>query len=114
MRLVSQTKIYEEHFAYRYNIRSVASGWTPELRKEYFKWFNEDHNNDQHRYDYREWFNRVNQQPRIAGNASYLNLVRTAALGTLSDAERADPELAAILAAYPQPGPGRGRGGQTR
>ena len=34
----------------------------------FFKWFNEDHTDDQHRYEYREWFNRVNQQPRIAGN----------------------------------------------
>ena len=112
MRLVSQTKIYEEHFAYRYNIRSATSGWTPELRKEYFQWFNEDHSSDQHRYDYREWFNRVNQQPRLAGNAGPLGLVRTAALATLSDAEKGDPELAKILAAYPQPGPGRGRGGE--
>ena len=111
MRLVAQTKIYEEHFAYRYNLRSVTAGWTPESRKAYFKWFNDDHTDDQHRYDYREWFNRVNQQPRIAGNAPYLNLVRTAALATLTDAEKADAELAAILAAYPQPGPGRGRGG---
>ena len=83
-------------------------------RKAYFKWFNEDHNDDQHRYDYREWFNRVNQQPRIAGNAPYLNQVRTAALATLTDAEKADAELAAILAAYQQPGPGRGRGGASR
>ena len=111
MRLVGQTKIYEEHFAYRYNLRSVTAGWTLESRKAYFKWFNDDHTDDQHRYDYREWFNRVNQQPRIAGNASYLNLVRTAAIATLTDAEKADTELAAILAAYPQPGPGRGRGG---
>jgi hypothetical protein len=54
----------------------------------------------------------VNQQPRIAGNGPYLNLVRTAALATLTDAEKADPELAAILAAYKPPAPGRGRGGQ--
>lgn len=67
---------------------------------------------DQHRYDYREWFNRVNQQPRIAGNGPYLNQARTAALTTLTDAEKTDPDLAAILAAYRPPAPGRGRGGQ--
>jgi hypothetical protein len=108
MRLLEQTKIYEEHFAYRYNLRSVTDGWTPEWRRIYFKWFNEEHGDDQHRYDYREWFNRVNQQPRIAGNAPYLNQVRTAALATLTDAEKADAELAAILAAYKAPAPGRG------
>lgn len=108
MRLMSQSKIYEEQFAYRYNLRSVTAGWTPEFRKIYFKWFNDDHADDQHRYDYREWFNRVNQQPRIAGNAQYLNLARAAALATLTDAEKADAELSAILAAYPQPQPGRG------
>ena len=112
MRLVEQTRIYEEHFAYRYNLRSVTAGWTPELRRAYFAWFNEDHGDDQHRYDYREWFNRVNQQPRIAGNAPYLNQVRTAAVATLTDAEKADAELAAILAAYKAPPAGRGgRGG---
>ena len=110
-RLMAQSKIYEEQFAYRYNLRSVTAGWTLESRKAYFRWFNEDHSEDQHRYDYREWFNRVNQQPRIAGNGPYLNLVRTAALATLTDAERADPELAEILAAYKPPAPGR-RGGQ--
>jgi hypothetical protein len=69
---------------------------------------NEDHVDDQHRYDYREWFNRVHQQPRIAGNGPYLNQVRTAALATLTDAEKADPELAQILGAYRAPAPGRG------
>ena len=52
----------------------------------------------------------MNQQPRIAGNAQYLNQVRTAALATLTEAEKADTGLAAILAAYKAPPPGR-RGG---
>jgi hypothetical protein len=52
----------------------------------------------------------VNQQPRIAGNGPYLNQVHTAAVATLTDAERADPELAGILEAYKPPAPGRGRG----
>jgi hypothetical protein len=112
LRLMVQSKIYEEQFAYRYNLRSVTTGWTLDARKAYFQWFNEDHLDDQHRYDYREWFNRVNQQPRIAGNASYLNQVRTAALATLTDAEKADADLAAILAAYKAPAPGRGGRGQ--
>ena len=108
MRLMALSKIYEEQFAYRYNLRSVTTGWTPEFRKTYFSWFNADHGDDQHRYDYREWFNRVNQQPRIAGNAPYLAQVRAAAIATLTDAEK-DPELSAILAAFPEP-PARGRG----
>jgi glucose/arabinose dehydrogenase len=111
MRLMAQSKIYEEQFAYRYNLRSVTAGWTPEFRKTYFQWFNDDHLDDQHRYDYREWFNRVNQQPRIAGNAPYLAQVRTAALATLTDAEKADPELSTVLAAFKEaPARGRGRG----
>jgi hypothetical protein len=109
MRLMAQSKIYEEQFAYRYNLRSVTTGWTPEFRKTYFAWFNADHGDDQHRYDYREWFNRVNQQPRIAGNAPYLAQVRAAAVATLTDAEKADAELSAMLAAFKEP-PARGRG----
>jgi hypothetical protein len=112
LRLMAQSKIYEEQFAYRYNLRLVTVGWTLDARKTFFRWFNEDHADDQHRYDYREWFNRVNQQPRIAGNGPYLNQLRTAAVATLTDAEKADPELAAILEAYRPPAPGRGgRGG---
>jgi hypothetical protein len=110
MGLMAQSRIYEEQFAYRYNLRSVTTGWTLDARKAYFRWFNEDHADDQHRYDYREWFNRVNQQPRISGNAQYLNQLRTAALATLTDVEKADAELSAILAAYKTPPPGR-RGG---
>jgi hypothetical protein len=111
MKLMAQTKIYEEHFAYRYNLRSVTTGWTLEARRTFFQWFNEDHNDDQHRYDYREWFNRVNQQPRIAGNAQYLNQLRTAALATLTETEKTDAGLAAILAAYKAPPPPGRRGG---
>jgi hypothetical protein len=51
----------------------------------------------------------VNQQPRIAGNASWLNQVRNAALATVTEAEKADKELAEILAAYKAPPAGRGR-----
>ena len=112
LRLMAQSKIYEEQFAYRYNLRGVTVGWTLDARKTFFRWFNEDHLDDQHRYDYREWFNRVNQQPRIAGNGPYLNQLRTAALATLTEAEKADAELASILSAYRPPAPGRGnRGG---
>ncbi len=111
MQLDRETKIYEEHFAYRYNTRAVTAGWTPALRRQYFQWFNENHNDDQHRYEYREWFNRVNQQPRIAGNAPYLAQVRAAAVATLTDAEKADSQLAAILSAYVPPPAGRGFGG---
>ena len=113
MRLAAQSPIYQEKFAYRYNLRSVTTGWTPELRRDYFRWFNEDHTTAPFAYEYREWFNRVNQQPRLAGNAQPMNQVRMAALETLTDAEKADAELTAILAAYRAPAQGgRGGGGQ--
>jgi hypothetical protein len=111
MRLDALSPIYQEKFAYRYNVRSVTAGWTPELRRQYFQWFNEDHTNAPKAYFYREWFNRVNQQPRLAGNAGPLNVLRTAAVQTLTDAEKADAQLAAILAEYKPPAAGgRGRG----
>lgn len=110
MRLEQQSHIYQEKFAYRYNIRGVTAGWTPELRRQYFQWFNGDHTNAPKAYYYREWFNRVNQQPRLAGNAGPLNVLRTQALEAVSETEKAEPELAAILAAYTPPAAGRGRG----
>ena len=110
MRLASLSPIYQENFAYRYNLRAVTSGWTPEsggspssgststMRRPFA-------------YNYREWFNRVNQQPRLAGNAGPLNLIRQAALETLTDVEKADADLTAILGEYRAPAAGgRGRG----
>jgi hypothetical protein len=111
MRLEGQSHIYQEKFAYRYNLRGVTTGWTPELRRAYFQWFNVDHSNAQMLYFYREWFNRVNQQPRLAGNTGPLNILRTAALSTLTDAEKADADLSAVLASYVAPAAG-GRGGR--
>ena len=110
MRLVRQSPIYQEQFAYRYNIRGVTTGWTPDLRREFFQWFNEDHTNTPKAYFYREWFTRVNQQPRLAGNAGPLNTLRAQAIETLTDAEKGDASLAAVLDAYTPPAAGRGRG----
>lgn len=111
MRLEAQSPIYQEQFAYRYNLRGVTTGWTPELRRQYFAWFNVDHTATPKQYFYREWFNRVGQQPRLAGNATPIHQMRTAAVATLSASETADPALAAILDAYKAPAAGRGRGG---
>jgi hypothetical protein len=99
MRLAERTVIYEEQFAYRYNIRSVRSGWTPELRRQYFRWFNRDHSEAAHRATYRLWFTRVGQAPRTTGNDQPMAQIRRAAMETLTDAEKADPVLASILTA---------------
>lgn len=65
-----------------------------------------------HCYDYREWFTRVAQQPRVAGNDQPLSQIRKVVLETLTEAEKSDPELAPILGAYREPARGgfRGRG----
>ncbi len=110
MRLAQASKIYQENFEYRTNIRLVTAGWTPELRRQYFEWFNADHSNDQFSYFYREWFARVNRAPTLAGNAGPMGSVRTAALATLTDTERADPQLTTILNGF-QGAAGGGRGG---
>lgn len=110
MTVIARSRIYQENFAYRYNIRNVKTGWTSALRKDYFKWFNDDHSNDNFLYYYREWFERVNRRPALAGNAGPMGQVRTAAMATLTDPEKADAELSAILAAFPAAG-GGGRGG---
>lgn len=99
MRLAERTAIYEEQFAYRYNLRSVRTGWTPELRRQYFRWFNRDHSEAPHRATYRLWFTRVGQAPRTTGNDQPMAQIRRAAMETLTDAEKADPVLASILTA---------------
>jgi hypothetical protein len=114
MTVIARSRIYQENFAYRYNIRNVKTGWTSALRKDYFKWFNDDHSNDNFLYYYREWFERVNRRPALAGNAGPMGQVRTAAMATLTDSEKADAELSAILAAFPAAGGGRGGGAGGR
>ena len=113
MVVASRTKIYQEHFAYRYNIRNVTTGWTPETRKAYFRWFTENHVDDTYIGEYREWAERVNQRPSLAGNAGPMGQVRTAAIATLTDAEKADTELSALVAqAIPGGAGGFGGGGR--
>lgn len=109
MAVIGRTRIYQEHFAYRYNIRSVTTGWTPETRKAYFGWFTENHAEGPFVGDYREWAERVNQRPSLAGNPGPLAQVRAAAIATLTDAEKADAELSALVS---QPIPGAGAGGR--
>lgn len=84
--------------------------------KQFFQWFSEDHSEAAHRYQYREWFTNVGQQSRLTGNEQPFSQIRGAASETLTEAEKSDPELAAVLAAYREPAGrgGRGRGPQGR
>ncbi len=100
LRLAGQSVIYEEQFAYRHHLRSVKAGWTPELRRQFFQWFNANHGRAAHRAGYHDWFVRVGQQPRLTGNEHPLNQIRRAALDTLTPDEQADPELAKVLGGY--------------
>ncbi len=108
--LAQATRNYQENFEYRYNLRTVTAGWTPGLRVAYFQWFQNYYQGGDGIFDdaYKTWFARVGRRPGTVGNDAPRNLVRTAAIATLTDAEKADPQLAPLLSARP----GAGRGGQ--
>lgn len=100
MSLAQATANYQENFEYRYNLRFLTNGWTTESRLAYFQWFQdpsrgrEDFFND----TYWSWFVRVGRKPGIAGNDAPFNKIRSTALATLTEAEKADPQLVEFLA----------------
>ena len=105
---MAQSKIYEEQFAYRYNLRSVTAGWTPERAQGILQVVQRG----PHRRPASLRLPRV-VQPRepAAAHRRQWPVPESGAhrgVATLTDAEKADPELAAILEAYRPPAPGRG------
>ncbi|MCI0703139.1 MAG: c-type cytochrome [Planctomycetia bacterium] len=94
MKLLKDAPTQEEQLEYVRALRVMRSGWTPELRKEYFLWF-------------------VKAANYKGGSsfANFLKLIKMDAIATLTDAEKtalkeiieADPKMVKLPAAPPRP-----------
>jgi putative heme-binding domain-containing protein len=98
--LMKNAPTLEEQIWYLFNLRTLKTGWTIDQRKEYFSWFNENHDNLSHPPELLKWFTEALSQYR--NGASYKNFIanfKRDAMSTLSETER--KELEPILAGHP-------------
>src|SRR5439155_8024004 len=86
MALLATAPTQEEQIEYAKSLRMLKTGWTPELRKQYFSWFL--------------------KAGTFKGGASlggFMRLIKRDAVATLTEAEK--KELQPILDAKPRTGP---------
>lgn len=111
IKLLQSANTVEEQLAYLMYMRQIKTGWTPQLRQEYFSWFNRDRST-RHPDQLTRWFDEAG---RVYANGNsfngFVNRTRNEAVARLSAEESKETELAQILSAY-RPPAGRGRGGR--
>jgi putative heme-binding domain-containing protein len=101
MILVQTAATREEQIAYLLYLRQIKVGWTGELRRAFFAWFNADHGSAKHPEALLRWFEEAGTRYNNGNEYNlYLTNIRNEALATLTDAEKQEPQLAEILAAY--------------
>ncbi|HVT90974.1 MAG TPA: hypothetical protein VHD56_19130 [Tepidisphaeraceae bacterium] len=111
VKLLQTATTQEEQIACLMYMRQVKLGWTPEMRRDYFSWFNADHSAARHPDQLMKWFDEAGRA-YVNGNSynGFVSRIRTEALATLSPDEAESGELASILSAY-RPPAARVRGG---
>jgi putative heme-binding domain-containing protein len=103
MKLLTSARYQEDQVFYVHHLRTITSGWTPELRKTFFSWWTADHSRSQHPPTVLQWF--VDAGRPYSDGSSFARF-----LGNFhADAEKSlKPEEAAalqpLLAAYVAPG----------
>jgi putative heme-binding domain-containing protein len=107
MGLLKAAPTQEEQLNYILALRTITTGWTPELRKEYFSWWAKDHSKAdpaEHPAYVVKWFDDAGR-PYGDGSsfARFVGNLRADAIKTLSPEEQAS--LGPILALYTPPGP---------
>ena len=99
VKLLEAAPTQEEQLNYVLFLRTIKTGWTPELRRQYFSWWTKDHNNAAHPEFVTRWFQEAGI--RFNNGASFNNFVKH----LHEDAEKSlTPDeaksLADVLAAY--------------
>jgi putative heme-binding domain-containing protein len=109
VKLTQTAATIEEQIAGLMYSRMIKIGWTPELRRDYFSWFNNDHTTAHHPDQLVKWFDEAGR-PYANGNSfnGFLQRIRTEAMATLTPEEQ--ESLSGILTGY-RPPPGRGARG---
>ena len=97
--LLNAAPTQEEQLAYILYLRTIKTGWTPDLRRQYFAWWAKDHSLAQHPADVLKWFDEAGRP--YGDGASFNGFVshlHEDAEETLTPDER--KSLADVLAAY--------------
>lgn len=75
MKLLASAPTQEEQVLYVHHLRTIKTGWTPELRKEYFAWWTKDRKDAKHPEQVLKWFEDAGRPyadgasfPRFIGN----------------------------------------------
>jgi len=101
VKLAQTARTEDEQIGYLLYLRQIKNGWTSELRHDFFAWFNEDHSKARHPEAVLRWFDEAGARYNNGNEYSlYLNNIRNEALATLSDEEKHDTLLAAVLENY--------------
>ncbi len=114
MDLLAKAPTQEEQIHYAFHLRNVKNGWTPELRRAYFSWFNRDRGqkdggptyhggasyllsrSDQHPEQTVKWFKDAGREYGDGASfPKFMANIKKDAVATLTDAERA--ELAPLI-----------------
>ena len=102
MKLLAEAPTQEEQILYVHHLRTVKTGWTPELRKAYFEWWTKDRKDAKHPEQVLKWFEDAGRPyadgasfPRFIGN------FHADAKKTLTPEEQ--QSLNDVLAAYTPP-----------
>jgi len=102
--LLDAAPTQEEQIGYILFLRTIKDGWTPELRKDYFSWWNKSRSNAEHPQYVLQWFADVGIRYNDGSSfPKFLANFHADAEKTLTAEEQKD--LAPILAAYQPPGP---------
>jgi putative heme-binding domain-containing protein len=102
VKLLYAAPTQEEQLSYVLALRTVNTGWTPELRKEYLSWWTKDRSQAAHPDFVTQWFMEAGR-PYADGSSfpRFLANFHDDAKATLTPAEQT--EFAAVLDAYTPP-----------
>ena len=102
VKLLQAAPTQEEQIYYVHQLRTVKSGWTPELRKAYFSWWTRDRKDAKHPDEVMQWFADAGR-PYADGSSfpKFLANFHADARKTLSPEEQ--EAVADVLAAYTPP-----------
>ncbi|MDB5357795.1 MAG: putative heme-binding protein [Phycisphaerales bacterium] len=103
VKLLGAAPTQEEQLNYVLALRTIKTGWTPELREQYFGWWTADHSKAQHPGYVTQWFEDAGRP--YSDGASFNNFIKNLhadAQNALTAEEKT--ALASVIGAYIPPG----------
>lgn len=100
VKLISATPYQEEQLWYVLNLRTIKTGWTPELRRAYFAWWPKNQEKASHPDYVVKWFEDAGRNfDNGASYSNFLKNLRRDAMATLGNEETI--AVADVLSAWP-------------